>query len=128
MRERPGTVVFKEYSVDEGDPYYPVPNPDNQALFEKYRDLAAKEPGVLFVGRLASYKCVRAMRLPCALACDDGSLGTRADWAYVPRSAVRRYFNMDQAILNALELFDGAVADGKLGPKPGFAPAEGAFA
>jgi hypothetical protein len=35
---------------------------------------------------------------------------------------------MDQAILNALELFDGAVADGKLGPKPGFAPAEGAAA
>ena len=66
MRERPGTVIFKEYSVDEGDPYYPVPNPDNQALFEKYRDLAAKEPGVLFVGRLASYKCVPTMRLPRA--------------------------------------------------------------
>jgi UDP-galactopyranose mutase len=62
VRERPGTVIFKEYSVDEGDPYYPVPNPDNQALFEKYRDLAAKEPGVLFVGRLASYKCAPAMR------------------------------------------------------------------
>ena len=39
------------------DPYYPVPNPDNQALFEKYKALAAKEPGVCFVGRLASYKC-----------------------------------------------------------------------
>ena len=65
VRERPGTVVFKEYSVDEGDPYYPVPNPDNQALFEKYRALAAKEPGVLFVGRLASYKCVRVVMLAC---------------------------------------------------------------
>ncbi len=58
VRDAPGTVIFKEYSVDEGDPYYPVPNPDNQALFEKYRALAAKEPGVCFVGRLASYKCV----------------------------------------------------------------------
>lgn len=65
VRERPGTVVFKEYSVDEGDPYYPVPNPDNQALFEKYRALAAKEPGVLFVGRLASYKCVPVVMLAC---------------------------------------------------------------
>lgn len=94
VREAPGTVIFKEYSVDEGDPYYPVPNPDNQALFEKYKALAAAEPGVCFVGRLASYK----------------------------------YFNMDQAILNALELFDKEVAEGKLKPKDGFAPAEGAFA
>lgn len=60
MRERPGTVIFKEFSVDEGEPYYPVPNPDNQQLFEKYRALAAKEEGVLFVGRLASYKCACA--------------------------------------------------------------------
>ena len=54
--EKKGTVIFKEYSVDEGDPYYPVPNPDNQALFERYKAKAAVEPGVVFVGRLASYK------------------------------------------------------------------------
>lgn len=35
---------------------------------------------------------------------------------------------MDQAILNALELFDAAVAEGKMAAKPGFAPAEGATA
>lgn len=35
--DKPGTVIFKEYSVDDGDPYYPVPNPANQALYEKYR-------------------------------------------------------------------------------------------
>lgn len=29
--EKKGTVIFKEYSVDEGEPYYPVPNPANQA-------------------------------------------------------------------------------------------------
>ena len=34
---KPGTVIFKEYSVDEGDPYYPVPNPANQALYLKYK-------------------------------------------------------------------------------------------
>ena len=66
VREAPGTVIFKEYSVDEGDPYYPVPNPDNQALFEKYRALAAKEPGVLFVGRLASYKCALLDAASCS--------------------------------------------------------------
>ena len=28
--DKPGTCIFKEYSVDVGDPYYPVPNPANQ--------------------------------------------------------------------------------------------------
>jgi len=56
-------------------------------LYEKYRALAAVEPGVAFVGRLASYK----------------------------------YFNMDQAILNALEMFDNLKETGKLEPKRGTA-------
>ena len=30
VHDKKGTVIFKEYSVDIGDPYYPVPNPDNQ--------------------------------------------------------------------------------------------------
>lgn len=101
-RASPGTVIFKvsrnkyaymylvayiccgqEYSTDEGDPYYPVPNPRNQELYAKYQALAQQEQGVTFVGRLASYK----------------------------------YFNMDQAILNALELFDKLVEERKLLPK-----------
>ena len=51
-----GTVIYREYSTDEGDPYYPVPNERNRALYRKYQDLALKEPNVMFVGRLASYK------------------------------------------------------------------------
>ena len=51
-----GSVIYYEYSSAEGDPYYPVPNPENRELYEKYRDLAEKEEGVCFVGRLASYK------------------------------------------------------------------------
>lgn len=53
------TITVKEYSTDEGDPYYPVPNPENHALYRKYQELAEreeKEKGVHFVGRLASYK------------------------------------------------------------------------
>jgi len=75
-----GTVIFKEYSCDHGEPYYPVPNPANRELFEKYQKLASDEPGVCFVGRLASYK----------------------------------YFNMDQAFLNALETFDEVKGKGVL--------------
>eukprot|EP00667_Euglena_gracilis_P008531 EG_transcript_8646 len=66
-------VLVKEYSTDQGEPYYPVPNERNQALYRKYQQMAEAEQasGVHFVGRLASYK----------------------------------YFNMDQAIKNALDLF-----------------------
>merc|ERR1712032_1620693 len=77
-----GTLIAKETSCAEGDPYYPVPNPDNAALYKRYQELADKEEGVVFVGRLASYK----------------------------------YFNMDQAILNALEMYDNLRRDGRLEP------------
>jgi len=52
------TTIVREYTTDEGEPYYPVPNPRNQALYEEYKVLAEKEEtnGVLFIGRLASYK------------------------------------------------------------------------
>merc|ERR1719343_141691 len=91
-----GTLIAREFSMAEGDPYYPVPNPANQQLYEKYRALAEKEEGskVCFVGRLASYK----------------------------------YFNMDQAILNALEIYDNLKENGKLAPKrkpEDFGPGDG---
>eukprot|EP00923_Selenidium_pygospionis_P043688 GHVN01075417.1.p1 GENE.GHVN01075417.1~~GHVN01075417.1.p1 ORF type:complete len:991 (+),score=44.30 GHVN01075417.1:63-2975(+) len=52
----PHTVVFYERSKNGGEPYYPVPNPENKALYAKYQAMAAKEPNVTFVGRLANYK------------------------------------------------------------------------
>ena len=52
----PGTVISREYSTDDGDPYYPVPNPRNQELYKKYQTLSLMDPDVVFVGRLASYK------------------------------------------------------------------------
>ena len=66
------TTIVKEFTVDEGDPYYPVPNPRNQEIYNKYKEEADKLLDVHFVGRLANYK----------------------------------YFNMDQAFKNALDLFD----------------------
>lgn len=53
------TVVTKEYSAEWEDgmePYYPVNDEKNSALFEKYRELGAKEEKVLFGGRLGEYK------------------------------------------------------------------------
>jgi len=90
----PGSLIAREYSSAEGDPYYPVPNKENADLYEKYRLLAEKESHVCFCGRLASYK----------------------------------YFNMDQATLNALEIFDSLKESGKLQPKrrpEDFGPGDG---
>lgn len=48
-------IVF-EYSRAEGDPYYPVPRPENMNLYKKYQELAKNTKGIHFVGRLATYK------------------------------------------------------------------------
>jgi UDP-galactopyranose mutase len=51
-----GTSIVREYPTDEGDPYYPIPRPENDALFKRYEALASREQGVSFVGRLAQYR------------------------------------------------------------------------
>ena len=53
------TVISREYSSEWKvgmEPYYPVNNKQNNALFEKYRELADKEENVIFGGRLGNYK------------------------------------------------------------------------
>jgi len=52
----PKTTVVYEYPQAEGDPYYPVPRPENAALYQQYKALADTTPGVHFVGRLGTYK------------------------------------------------------------------------
>ena len=44
------------YPKGDGDPYYPVPRPENQALFKRYEALADALSDVTFVGRLATYR------------------------------------------------------------------------
>jgi UDP-galactopyranose mutase len=55
-QDHPKTSVVYEYPVAEGDPYYPVPRPENAELYKQYKNLADATPGVHFVGRLATYK------------------------------------------------------------------------
>ncbi len=50
------TSIVYEYPQAEGDPYYPIPKPENAELYAKYKKLADAEPGVHFVGRLATYR------------------------------------------------------------------------
>lgn len=72
MQDSPRTTITREYSIEGGEPYYPVPNPENRKIFDKYKEEANKRKDVMFVGRLANYK----------------------------------YFNMDQAIRNALDMYE----------------------
>lgn len=65
------TTIVKEFTVDTGEPYYPVPNEKNRRIYNRYKEEADKLEDIYFVGRLANYK----------------------------------YFNMDQAFKNALDLF-----------------------
>lgn len=56
---QPKTVITREYPAtwEEGmEPYYPVNDEKNQALYQKYAKLAEKEQHVIFGGRLAEYK------------------------------------------------------------------------
>jgi UDP-galactopyranose mutase len=55
-QDHPKTSVVYEYPRAEGDPYYPVPRPENAAMYREYEALARLTTGVHFCGRLATYK------------------------------------------------------------------------
>ncbi len=52
----PKTSTVYEYPKADGDPYYPVPRPENAELYKKYQQLALATPNTFFAGRLATYK------------------------------------------------------------------------
>ena len=57
--KQPTTIISREYSSEwkKGDePYYPVNNDKNNALYQQYKELADKEHKVIFGGRLGGYK------------------------------------------------------------------------
>ena len=79
------TSIVYEYPTDKGAPYYPIPRPENAALYEKYKALAEATEDVYFCGRLANY----------------------------------RYFNMDQVVAQALQVFSTILADEAATPTVG---------
>ena len=50
------STVAVEYPRAEGDPYYPIPRPENRELYKRYEALTQQHPDVTFVGRLARYQ------------------------------------------------------------------------
>lgn len=55
-QKHPKTSIVYEYPKADGDPYYPIPRPENAELYKKYQLLAATTPNVYFTGRLGTYK------------------------------------------------------------------------
>ena len=55
-QQHPKTAIVYEFPKAEGDPYYPVPRPENAELYKKYQQLASSMKNTYFVGRLATYK------------------------------------------------------------------------
>jgi UDP-galactopyranose mutase len=55
-QEHSKTSIVFEFPRSEGDPYYPIPQPQNAELYQKYKALADAMPDVHFVGRLGTYK------------------------------------------------------------------------
>jgi UDP-galactopyranose mutase len=69
---------MREYSrfADRGDePYYPINTAEDRARLLAYRDMAGREPGVLFGGRLGTYKYLDMhMAIGSALSMYDNRL------------------------------------------------------
>ena len=57
--DNPKTVISREYSTEWGEgmePFYPINDDKNTALYQQYKQLADQETNVIFGGRLAEYK------------------------------------------------------------------------
>jgi UDP-galactopyranose mutase len=50
------TTIVYEYPKAEGDPYYPIPRPENMEIYRKYHSLARTMTNTYFTGRLATYR------------------------------------------------------------------------
>ncbi len=52
----PFTSIVRQYPQDSGEPYYPIPNEETKALYQKYSIMAKSLKNVWFLGRLANYR------------------------------------------------------------------------
>ena len=50
------TTILKEIPCEGEEPFYTFPTAEWKALAQQYKEMAAKEEGVIFLGRLAEYK------------------------------------------------------------------------
>ncbi|MDQ1557465.1 MAG: UDP-galactopyranose mutase [Pyrinomonadaceae bacterium] len=85
-QEHRKTSLVYEYPRAEGDPYYPVPRPENAELYAKYKTLADETQGVHFVGRLATYKYYNMDQVVAQALTTYKKITGERDAANVPQS------------------------------------------
>lgn len=93
-QEHSKTSIVYEYPRSEGDPYYPIPQPQNAELYRKYKAMADMLPDVHFAGRLGTYKYYNMDQVVAqALTLAEKLVGTRSLAApaksVTPRPATR---------------------------------------
>jgi len=116
-RGGPHSIVVRETSSDVGEPYYPVPTQRNRQLYARYKqqaDRLERTGKIQFVGRLA-VSCVvvvRSVLLRCILYSSNKIQSPDDQFFFLSGFCVAftlgqnyKYFNMDEAIDNALDLF-----------------------
>ena len=79
-QEHSKTSLVYEFPKAEGDPYYPVPRPENAELYKKYKALADAMPNVEFVGRLATYKYYNMDQVVAQALAVYAKLSDRTRW------------------------------------------------
>ncbi|HEX2035977.1 MAG TPA: UDP-galactopyranose mutase [Chloroflexota bacterium] len=78
-QEHPKTSIVYEFPFYGGDPYYPVPRPENHEIYRKYKELVDDTPDIHFVGRLATYKYYNMDQVTAqALTLFDELMGARS--------------------------------------------------
>lgn len=77
------TAITYEFPQGEGDPYYPVPRPENASLYERYKQLAERTCGVHFVGRLATYRYYNMDQVVAQALTTYAKLRGAASWTQV---------------------------------------------
>lgn len=79
-QEHQKTSIVYELPRESGDPYYPVPRPENAEIYKKYKALADETPHVHFVGRLATYKYYNMDQVVAQALTMYSKLAARSSW------------------------------------------------
>jgi UDP-galactopyranose mutase len=94
-QQHPFTSISYETPTDIGDPYYPVPTPENAALYQRYEALAAATPGLHMTGRLGTYRyynmdqvVAQSLALFDKLAAEEAQRGERSHASVVKTDSV----------------------------------------
>ncbi len=99
-QEHTKTSIVYELPKAEGDPYYPVPRPENAELYKKYKAIADATPNVHFVGRLATYKYYNMDQVVAQALSIYAKLSERPTWHPEEKQVTPKALALDLGVSN----------------------------